>query len=368
MSAADCPFCQHANPPDSKFCNACGAPLYLAPCPNCGAVNDATATACHRCAGRLVTPGGPLPAGPLRGSGDLGADVPPPGIEALLAKSPTNEWRERDAQLSATLEEIRQFLNRTEPGVAPKTAEGPGAPVPPRALSVPEAPEPPRVSGPSKAARPPPVVAKPDVLPAYPTSVVAEPRAVRGELYRTRDRRSTVLVGIAAAGLVAGAVYYGYRSSTSEAPPSAGTAKSSDAGPIKGSNPGATETPAGGSTAAPATPSRTGSITAPTPAVVAVPTPAGQVPSVRPGTVTPGDVGQPATAPPPGPAGVSERRDAAEAKAAPASTAAAAAPAPRPRTVETGAGFGLQQPRIGPCTEAVAALGLCTREPAQKKE
>lgn len=44
-----CPFCEHVNPADSKFCNTCGGALHLAHCPRCGAVNDVTATACYQC-------------------------------------------------------------------------------------------------------------------------------------------------------------------------------------------------------------------------------------------------------------------------------------------------------------------------------
>lgn len=48
-----CRYCEHGNPPDSKYCNACGATLTLAPCPHCGAVNQITATTCYQCRGSL---------------------------------------------------------------------------------------------------------------------------------------------------------------------------------------------------------------------------------------------------------------------------------------------------------------------------
>lgn len=48
-----CPFCEHGNPTDSKFCNACGGALHLLPCPRCGAVSDVTATTCYQCHGQL---------------------------------------------------------------------------------------------------------------------------------------------------------------------------------------------------------------------------------------------------------------------------------------------------------------------------
>ncbi len=49
MTLNRCPFCEHGNPVDSKFCSACGGPLHLRPCPGCGAVNDMSAIACHQC-------------------------------------------------------------------------------------------------------------------------------------------------------------------------------------------------------------------------------------------------------------------------------------------------------------------------------
>jgi hypothetical protein len=47
--------------------------------------------------------------------------------------------------------------------------------------------------------------------------------------------------------------------------------------------------------------------------------------------------------------------------------ASAAVPSVRPRAPDTGAGV-VQPPRVGPCTDAVAALGLCTPEPIQRRE
>ncbi len=49
-----CPYCDHLSPPDSKFCNECGAALHLQPCPHCGSVNDITkSSVCGRCHGDL---------------------------------------------------------------------------------------------------------------------------------------------------------------------------------------------------------------------------------------------------------------------------------------------------------------------------
>lgn len=52
MTTNRCPFCDHENPIDAKFCGGCGV-LNLLPCPNCGAVNENSATTCYRCHTKL---------------------------------------------------------------------------------------------------------------------------------------------------------------------------------------------------------------------------------------------------------------------------------------------------------------------------
>lgn len=54
----ECPYCAHLSPPQSKFCNDCGAALNLLPCPHCGAINDITLQSdCSRCQGSLLADG-----------------------------------------------------------------------------------------------------------------------------------------------------------------------------------------------------------------------------------------------------------------------------------------------------------------------
>jgi hypothetical protein len=53
MLLTQCPICDHGNPSGSRFCNACGAPLHLAPCPRCGALNDLSQAACGKCGADL---------------------------------------------------------------------------------------------------------------------------------------------------------------------------------------------------------------------------------------------------------------------------------------------------------------------------
>ena len=64
-----CRFCEHVNPPDAKFCNACGGALHLVPCSRCGAVNDVTATSCYQC------------HSPLPGRGNSTPEIPQPAAE-----------------------------------------------------------------------------------------------------------------------------------------------------------------------------------------------------------------------------------------------------------------------------------------------
>src|SRR5438105_8709689 len=53
MSLFHCRFCDHDNPSGARFCNACGSPLYLKPCPQCEAVNASTASQCYQCGAAL---------------------------------------------------------------------------------------------------------------------------------------------------------------------------------------------------------------------------------------------------------------------------------------------------------------------------
>lgn len=54
MFLKQCPFCENVNPTNSKFCNACGVRLHAALCPHCGAVNVVTARSCVNCRADLL--------------------------------------------------------------------------------------------------------------------------------------------------------------------------------------------------------------------------------------------------------------------------------------------------------------------------
>lgn len=56
QSGNACPSCGHLNPPDAKFCQACGTRLQTGTvCPNCGRVNPAGAKFCQECGTRLIS-------------------------------------------------------------------------------------------------------------------------------------------------------------------------------------------------------------------------------------------------------------------------------------------------------------------------
>lgn len=58
MQPTSCPSCKHTNPPGSNFCNVCGTALPSLQCPHCGSLNDvAVALYCHQCGGSLLAPG-----------------------------------------------------------------------------------------------------------------------------------------------------------------------------------------------------------------------------------------------------------------------------------------------------------------------
>jgi double zinc ribbon protein len=71
MSPTRCPFCEHDNPADARFCSECGGALHLAPCPKCGAVNQVTASVCYQCRSQL------------RGHGTADAPAPPVSADAF---------------------------------------------------------------------------------------------------------------------------------------------------------------------------------------------------------------------------------------------------------------------------------------------
>src|SRR5438067_1247652 len=75
MSPSRCRFCDHGNPEGARFCNGCGSPLHLKPCPQCEAVNDTAAAQCYECGAVLETnaPTGAVTAIPTPAAADTEA-------------------------------------------------------------------------------------------------------------------------------------------------------------------------------------------------------------------------------------------------------------------------------------------------------
>src|SRR5213593_1712807 len=60
----ECPWCRHANPPETKFCGECGTRLQSL-CPACQAANPPTNKFCSECGQRLGGPAGAPAAAPV---------------------------------------------------------------------------------------------------------------------------------------------------------------------------------------------------------------------------------------------------------------------------------------------------------------
>jgi ribosomal protein L40E len=84
MFVETCRFCEHVNPPDAKFCNACGGALHLMPCSRCGAVNDATATTCYQCHSQLPGRVNGAPEVPLQPTAEPPSALPRPHSRAFV--------------------------------------------------------------------------------------------------------------------------------------------------------------------------------------------------------------------------------------------------------------------------------------------
>ena len=63
MAHSRCRFCDYSGAPSPgapEFCKACGSPFRLAPCPNCAAVNELTAAECYKCHCKLAFAADPV--------------------------------------------------------------------------------------------------------------------------------------------------------------------------------------------------------------------------------------------------------------------------------------------------------------------
>lgn len=128
MILGACPFCEHVNPADSKFCNVCGGALHLAHCPRCGAVNDVTATACYQCHDPIPgrRPGAPEPDQPAQAQKPLPLRKSRLAVGAAILVllstlgyySYSTRWLVDSTQPLAARKEASGPDNRTDSGVA----------------------------------------------------------------------------------------------------------------------------------------------------------------------------------------------------------------------------------------------------------
>jgi hypothetical protein len=291
VRSAACPVCEHVNPPDSRFCNACGAPLPLVPCHRCGAMNEPTAPRCHQCSAWW------------------------PG-KTLARSSSATEASDIAGSVARTAEGRTQPIARPSVGTQTHRLN--------RAASLLQ-------------------------LPGWGLAVIV----------------GTVVLAVSVAG-----GYYAYRGrqavDASRFGAASGAARGSGGPGAMGALVNPSESAGRGAPGA-SSPTLTPPVAADAQPIA--PALEGSAAAIRSGTTPPDEARSAATPPVARSSGEtisSPRRPAtAEARAG-----AEAVPAgPQPRTTGVAPGIIERQPaRVGPCTEAVAALGLCAPESVQRRE
>ena len=328
MLSRQCPFCENVNPPSSRFCNACGVKLHAALCPYCGAVNVLAATTCVSCAAELPDASSAAMAA-LSATADVEAPAhAAPPIEAAPVAEPhgapprvvsldtvpplafsVHFDRDHTVKIDRSYDSGAHVNAHHADWTASRTSErreltSPHPPLPELTLQVDD------------------FLAQ-GLAPAFDLRTspapVAEP---------PRYRQYAALLGIAIVALLAGSAYYLYHAHTI-AEMSALVASGRELKVRDTSTESApTDTPA-------ATP------VAPSPAAAAAPA----IPA-NPQSALPADAQRKLRAT--GQIGSAE--------------AAATVDAAAARTKSGNAASATPPQGLGPCTDAVAALGLCTRE------
>jgi Double zinc ribbon len=375
MRSAACAFCERINPPDSKYCNACGAPLGLVPCVRCGAVNDSTAPKCHQCG--AAWPGNTL--GGLARSSSATEASDAAGSESRTAK-------DRTPPIADGLDGLFRWWSATEAsdaaGSEARTAEGGTQPIAQPSLGADGLDRDAGLFATSQeltlgthgaiADVRTAVVPLADALRSYPAAAIAGSQAIRVAPRIVPRRGLAVIVGTVVLAVVAATAYYAYRErpvpDVPQIPAASGAVRDGGSPAATGAlvNPSAT--------AGDGVPTASTSALAVTPPIAADAQPIAPAPeaAIRSGTAAPDDARSPATAPLARSSGgttISARRPGAEAR----DPSKVAAPVPagvaRPRSADAGPGILERQPtRVGPCTDAVAALGLCVPEAIQRRE
>lgn len=376
MFRMQCPICEHANPADARFCNACGAPLYLAPCPRCGAMNDLIATECHECGVGLagqrtgalarqpgMIEGGTTPAAAMRSPARASEPAPnqsPGGDARQPVGEPAVDPQEK-------LRELRRLMDApigAKPAMAPQKSRGDGSSGASEARGAMV-----RASGSSAPGR---IVTTARPLP--PDSVSPPGR-----------RRSIVIAGTLALAACVVLGYYAYRkpmpADSARAPAASSETKarvgSTGSGAIvnteapaprtpPASTPGPVESAAVQDTKPPAPPPERGAAATSERSVEGV--------EARRSKSEAKDAPAVSTTPPVKPSAAlarspeGPRSTGRVTERSPDAAAAEAVLTPRPQAPSAGVRIEPPPPRLGPCTEALAALGLCTLEPNQRRD
>ena len=354
-----CGFCGHANPADSRYCNACGAPFSVQPCPRCGTTNDATATTCQECDAPLadsephdfflpLPPEAPAPFRSTPGAAEETADAAFPRQTAAAAGSMMIDDR---APSSAELVSEGAALGTAS--VAASRLREVAVPLPPAEAAAPTSPRQPTAA--TTAAAPDTVPIPGDQGPPH-TEASASSESVLFHAAPEGSPRGRTLGWAAMLTALGVAVYFAYGYFQRFQPSDVAR------------RPVATDKPAAGSTAV--TPTDTGK-----PAVAGA-----SLPAVPAGDSAGGKGGHgidPAgsSARPQPPTDIFITKPEPDQRRAPpqaqeAAKAAAAGTQGEIRRPATGdrAGVAQRPPASGTCTDALAALGLCTQENTQRRK
>jgi hypothetical protein len=367
MYPIECGFCQHGNPPSSRFCNGCGAPLTAEPCPHCGAVNDIMATICQKCDAPLADRQPDEFFLPLPPDGTPLNGVAPTSEPPLADRQPDEFFLPLPPEVPANAGSAQQFTETTDadPARRPITHDDGLSATATSALPSTKTTTDPDSAGPATPDE--------DGVPPPAPAESAEPVTFREPVASTPRRRvvtpvsALVIAGLAVAGYFA--YHHFQRFQPSDAVPrSASTGEVRDrAVPVAPGKPIVAPAATPSTTAAVPTTDRGDSAVSQTKG-------AGGDQSAATGeqktdlfSAGPARPQAPIDTTRPSP----DQRPAlpqAQVQQAPKAAAARAEGEGRRTTTNVGAGVTRRPPGSGPCTDALAALGLCTPENTQGRK
>jgi hypothetical protein len=323
----------------------------LAPCPHCGAVNDATATVCHQCAAELpehetvdefaapATAAGKsaAPASTTQSAGGRGGPVPGSTVGA--------DELDSDSSMLAALQELRQLAAYPE-SVGSEATGFPGS----------------TATRAETRARP---GGRADTAPARPATGLAGSNALSVGTRTPTRGRSAVVMGALVLAILGAYGYYAYRQHSvgdvAQHPAASGEVKAGGSTIGAGTIVDPAPSPITKEVPIAATPAPAATPVADAPRIA--PAPESGAPTNRVAGAVPGDARLATT----DPAAAASRPATVQRRAGgdPRSPPEAAPPVAR---TSPGTGIDRQPPRLGSCTEGVAALGLCTPESTQGRQ